>query len=262
MTDEEKVRGRIGELVRVARVGLQMDVAELARRADVDVKTIRSLERGERWPRESSRAKIESALNWNQGFLTYLLNGEGRLPKPGSASVLAGESLSKPDRSEGIDDYLEGVAGEVFSQYAGMPSGYVPVPLAALVEISLQADSLEGRTGSIATYLTFEELDVDAYESIVSEIDSLEDEVMELTAAIDRLMADEVFLGKAGFAKKLKRFVAMSDARKRHRGEGSWRYRSDRWPIVRVEKSAVKARPDDEGRIASSDQTKADDDTA
>ncbi|MGY1946657.1 helix-turn-helix domain-containing protein [Nocardia asiatica] len=48
---------------------LGMDQARLAERAEVDPKTVRSLEKGERWPREASRSKIEDALGLPSGTL-------------------------------------------------------------------------------------------------------------------------------------------------------------------------------------------------
>lgn len=66
---------QVGDAVKDRRMALQMDQAGLARLAEVDAKTVRSLERGERWPRDVSRAKIEAALQWEPGSLEALLAG-------------------------------------------------------------------------------------------------------------------------------------------------------------------------------------------
>ncbi|MBF6350329.1 hypothetical protein IU448_15080 [Nocardia flavorosea] len=80
-----------------------MEQALLAERAGVDPKTVRSLEKGERWPRDQSRAKIESALQWPAGALDRLLNEaiasiEFNAPLPSAAEVTpTGETASIPD---------------------------------------------------------------------------------------------------------------------------------------------------------------------
>ncbi|AZI62758.1 helix-turn-helix domain-containing protein [Rhodococcus qingshengii] len=75
MSDEDKKRIRVGDAVRDRRLRLRMDQADLAKEAEVDVKTVRSLEKGERWPRDSSRTKIEAALGWVPGTLGDLMQG-------------------------------------------------------------------------------------------------------------------------------------------------------------------------------------------
>ncbi|WP_313318192.1 helix-turn-helix domain-containing protein [Gordonia sputi] len=67
-----------GAIVAARRRELGLDVAELARTAGVDVKTIRSLEAGERMPRDSTKAKIERALSWDSGGIDEVM--EGREP--------------------------------------------------------------------------------------------------------------------------------------------------------------------------------------
>ncbi|MFI9507543.1 multiprotein-bridging factor 1 family protein [Nocardia sp. NPDC052566] len=71
--DSEDPRVRVGRAVVRRRIELKMDQSDLAREAQVDAKTVRYLERGERWPRDSSRAKIERALDWIPGALDDLL---------------------------------------------------------------------------------------------------------------------------------------------------------------------------------------------
>ena len=88
-TDNMKNReiSDVGKIVADRRVRLQMDATALALAAGVDVKTLRSLERGERWPRESSRIKLERALQWDPGSLDSLLNGGEAMAVDGLAAV-------------------------------------------------------------------------------------------------------------------------------------------------------------------------------
>ncbi|NKS64600.1 hypothetical protein GS966_20210 [Rhodococcus hoagii] len=69
-----------------------MDQIELARVAGVDAKTVRSLEKGDRWPRDSTRAKIEVALGWLPGSLEAITEGQDPTPLPRSQPPLPGMS--------------------------------------------------------------------------------------------------------------------------------------------------------------------------
>lgn len=82
MQDDLMARTRAGAAVRDRRLWLRLDQAELARNAEVDVKTLRSLEKGDRWPRDSTRSKIERALGWAPHSLANILLGAApkRLP--------------------------------------------------------------------------------------------------------------------------------------------------------------------------------------
>ncbi|MET7752288.1 MULTISPECIES: helix-turn-helix transcriptional regulator [Actinomycetes] len=72
--DSQAARLRVGTEVQRRRLDRHMDQADLAGAAGVDRKTLRALEKGTRWPREASRAKIENALNWPAGVLERLLD--------------------------------------------------------------------------------------------------------------------------------------------------------------------------------------------
>lgn len=52
----------VGQLVRAIRVFRGWTPQALAERADVDVKTIRTLESGKRWPQDTTQRRIEDAL--------------------------------------------------------------------------------------------------------------------------------------------------------------------------------------------------------
>ena len=64
---------------------------ELYERAGVDAKTLRSIEEGERWTRELSRSRIESALGWNSGSLESIRDG-------GEPTELTPSQLRHPSR--------------------------------------------------------------------------------------------------------------------------------------------------------------------
>lgn len=72
----ERTPKQAGAIVAARRRELGVDVAELARDAQVDVKTIRSLETGERMPRDSTKAKLERALEWTPGSIDLVFAGE------------------------------------------------------------------------------------------------------------------------------------------------------------------------------------------
>ena len=70
--DQEAVGRRVAE----RRKELRLGTTEAARTAGVDRKTLVSLERGERWPQDSSRSKIEAMLRWSTGALDALTRDE------------------------------------------------------------------------------------------------------------------------------------------------------------------------------------------
>jgi hypothetical protein len=77
---EEKSVRDVARLAAARRRQLEMDQSALARTANVDPKTVRAFERGERWPRERSRTRIEAALEWPAGSLTEIREGKKPFP--------------------------------------------------------------------------------------------------------------------------------------------------------------------------------------
>lgn len=75
-------------MVTQRRIELRLDAAELARAADVDPKTLASLEKGERWPRDKSRSRIEQALHWSTGSLSTIRAGG----QPSVSGIIRGRS--------------------------------------------------------------------------------------------------------------------------------------------------------------------------
>lgn len=72
---DDRALKRAGRAVAARRMELGASQASLAKAAGVDAKTLRSLERGERWPQDANRAKIATALQWRHGALDDLLVG-------------------------------------------------------------------------------------------------------------------------------------------------------------------------------------------
>ncbi|MBF6584369.1 hypothetical protein IU414_06300 [Nocardia farcinica] len=70
---------RVGQLVIDRRAELEMNQADLIRASGTDPRTVRDLERGARWPRDATKARIERALHWPLGTLDTLLSG-GAVP--------------------------------------------------------------------------------------------------------------------------------------------------------------------------------------
>ena len=66
---------KVGDQVVTRRAELGLSRAELARRADVDPKTLQTLEQDRRWPQDVNRAKIEQALGWAPGSLEAIRDG-------------------------------------------------------------------------------------------------------------------------------------------------------------------------------------------
>lgn len=69
-------RAAVGELVAAIRQTRQLSPTELARRAEVDVKTVRSLENGTRWPQDVTRVKLERVLGLGPGVIGEFLASE------------------------------------------------------------------------------------------------------------------------------------------------------------------------------------------
>lgn len=59
-----------------------MDLAQqpFAKHAEVDLKTLRSLEKGERAPWDTTQSKVEKALGWRQGVIKEVLDHHEIIP--------------------------------------------------------------------------------------------------------------------------------------------------------------------------------------
>jgi len=104
----------VGRIVARRRLELGMDAAQLARTAAVDPKTVASLEHGQRWPRDRSRASIEAALQWKAGSLDDIRAGG----EP--TQLVTGEPLDAYSL-EYIAEYLGRKASELAARTSDEP---------------------------------------------------------------------------------------------------------------------------------------------
>ena len=78
----------VGEALFARRAELGLSRAAAAKKAGIDVGTLRSAELNERWPQDVNRAKIEQALGWAPGSLEAIRDG-------GEPTELAGDRPSE-----------------------------------------------------------------------------------------------------------------------------------------------------------------------
>ncbi|WP_218721435.1 helix-turn-helix transcriptional regulator [Nocardia sp. MH4] len=67
--EDDALTRRIGAIVTRARLRRGLNQAAFARAAEVDVRTVRGLESGDKWPWDANRTKIEQALGFAVGAL-------------------------------------------------------------------------------------------------------------------------------------------------------------------------------------------------
>lgn len=70
----------IGRLVKRGRLDINSGQRTFAANAGIDLKTLRTLETGERTPREATLVKIEDALGWRQGVIREVLDHHAIIP--------------------------------------------------------------------------------------------------------------------------------------------------------------------------------------
>lgn len=71
----DRDHGAVAAAVDRALAGRGWSDLELADRADVDIKTVRSVLTGDRWPTRPTRTKLEDALGWERGSIRQLAEG-------------------------------------------------------------------------------------------------------------------------------------------------------------------------------------------
>ena len=64
----------IGQLVKDGRLAMDYAQQPFAKHVEVDLKTLRTLEKGERAPWDTTLSKVEKALNWRQGSIREVLD--------------------------------------------------------------------------------------------------------------------------------------------------------------------------------------------
>lgn len=90
---EGQQRARVA--VRAEMTHRGWDHAALARRANVGAETVSDLVNGRRWPKPSTRGKIERALGWPPDMIERIVDGEQ--PPP-----LGGDPLAQLGRIHGL----------------------------------------------------------------------------------------------------------------------------------------------------------------
>lgn len=70
----------IGQLVRQGRLAMDYARQPFAKYADLDLKTLRTLETGERAPWDTTQAKVEKALGWRHGVIKEVLDHYDIIP--------------------------------------------------------------------------------------------------------------------------------------------------------------------------------------
>ena len=85
----------IGQLVQKGRLELNLAQQPFAKHAAVDLKTLRSLEKGERAPWDTTQNKVEKALGWRQGVIREVLDHH---------EIIPAESVTKEYLYEGAEE--------------------------------------------------------------------------------------------------------------------------------------------------------------
>jgi DNA-binding XRE family transcriptional regulator len=70
----------IGQLVQKGRRAMDLAQQPFAKTAGVDLKTLRTLEKGERAPWDTTQNKVEKALGWRQGVIKEILDHHEIIP--------------------------------------------------------------------------------------------------------------------------------------------------------------------------------------
>lgn len=70
----------IGQLVQKGRLAMDLAQQPFAKHAEVDLKTLRTLEKGERAPWDTTQNKVEKALGWRPGVIKEILDHHEIIP--------------------------------------------------------------------------------------------------------------------------------------------------------------------------------------
>ncbi|MDV8066422.1 helix-turn-helix transcriptional regulator [Rhodococcus sp. IEGM 1366] len=214
----------LGEAVKARRAQLDLTQEDVNQGGGPSDTTLTRIENGEGTvPAPSTLRKLDHALQWEQGSARRVLDGGEPKPLEGGQSKIRSRGFSSSG-SDPIDDYLAKLADDINDRYGNVvPPGYIPVPLAAVVAIALQSEKAESQTG-IAVYQDFDDIDESEYDSMVSEVEDLEQEVLSLTSELDDFLTTHVFHGDPVFLRRLRKFIANSNRRRQDEGKRRWKY--------------------------------------
>jgi DNA-binding XRE family transcriptional regulator len=96
----------VGQLVKDGRLTMDYAQQPFAKYAEVDLKTLRTLEKGERAPWDTTLHKVEKALSWRQGSIREVLDHAQIIPagsvtldymREGSAEATWGDLAAEED---------------------------------------------------------------------------------------------------------------------------------------------------------------------
>jgi transcriptional regulator with XRE-family HTH domain len=164
----ERTLTQVGNWVARRRLELRLDAAEVARTANVDPKTLASLEKGERWPRDRSRASIEHALGWATGSLAAIRAG-------GDPTAIA----SKPKPAPPAEAEPAGPKRSSVVDYSALIAA-LAVDAEDLLDLGRNIDTL------IDTNIDVD--DTDEVENLVGEVETLISDVDSLVTDIDEFV--------------------------------------------------------------------------
>lgn len=196
-------RAEVGELMAAMRAERKLSPAELARRADVDVKTVRNLENGTRWPQDVTRAKLEKALGVRPGLIRDLLDGREERARVRNA-LRHGELSTWPRLLDGEVNTDESEQADVPSE-AGGANAAMPITVLDLGETAAYAGSVAEllRRVDLAatdmdpdtrTLLTRAQVRTVAFlYTLVAGADDVDAAVVQAASAAERLGGDALF---------------------------------------------------------------------
>ncbi|GAA2070986.1 helix-turn-helix domain-containing protein [Williamsia deligens] len=143
----KRTAAEVGAKVGLRRRALGLDVAELARTAGVDAKTIRSMEGGDRWPRDSTVAKIERALGWEPGSVEAVANG-------GEPVVRGSDDLDVGQSGVVVGDWraLEAEVDTRWDELVSLRPRISRLPAAAALYVSTVVDTILRELGEDPRY--------------------------------------------------------------------------------------------------------------
>lgn len=217
----------LGRAVRTRRTQLGLTQEEVNAHGGPSDTTLTKIENGEGAnPAASTLRKLDTALRWRPGSAQRVLEGEGdaeplKTPPDTRPAARRDRVVAKADP---IDAHLNKLARVVCDRVgATLPEGFIPVPLSALIELSIRSLDAETMTG-VSAWVAFDELDEGMYDQIVSEIEDLEREVESLTEFSEELVRTFAFEGDQNALRRLRRQVIVANNERRRTKRPVWKY--------------------------------------
>ncbi|MBF6133484.1 helix-turn-helix transcriptional regulator [Nocardia otitidiscaviarum] len=162
MDAEESARTRVGRYVERKRLDMGYGQLEFSQKAGVDPKTVRGLERGLRWPRVSSMAKIEATLDLQMGTLEAMRRKMIRRSQLTDAAGASSHDRKHAQAAQGAQTAprLEPVPPVAESRYEGSSHAIRPVShdlmlqfIMSMVRFDIAADEAKAGNRSLEELL-------------------------------------------------------------------------------------------------------------